>query len=413
VNSPSGAAPVTVTSTGFNGSGFYPGSSGNLPSATNNSGDVVAETPPQPTINLLNGTTNSPFAGQLISLSVSAPSGWTLNSESWSFGNLGDVVAGYNASATSGAVVPISSISTTAATLPNYYYIVPGQSETVTVQVKYTLADGSASSSVSTTQTFNVQGPTGTFQPLAYLQTDASGTVIGTVSSSGGCTTTLSTPQANPACLGMGNAPQPNPGVGVWFKESMSPPQANPGRFIWVQILNSVTNSQISSPNSGYTPPGNALNQLDGLYPYPSNADVAASQPTPTNAPSNYASDAPARTDLSGILGEAAKSFDATMYVLWDPLIPPTGQSSCTGATVNTSTKPYTVTPSQCASIPVPLGAIDWTWSACAINALAPAGTGAHTNSWVVQCGVGSQTTYETSDYPKWGSCFKSTFGGC
>jgi len=299
-------------------------------------------------------------------------------------------------------VCPASSFATTQTNLGPFYFIVPGQSETVTVTVTYNLAGGSTSNPVTATQTFSAQGPTGSLQPQAYLQTGSSGTIIPSAT-------------ANPATMSMGNAPQQASTVGVWFKEPVSAPTNNPGSFIWIQILNSVDYSQIPTLNSNYSPPSNALNQLDGSYPYPSNADVAASQNPPSTSPSNYSADAPARLDLGGILGEAAVSFDATMYVLWDPAIPPQGQTSCTPATVNTNTgnNPYIVTPSNCSSIPVPLGAIDWTWSACAINALAPAGSGAHTNSWFVQCGAGTQSTYENSVYPTWNSCFKSKYGGC
>jgi hypothetical protein len=392
-----------VTSQGFGGgSGFFPGTPG---------GSASASTPPAPVINLLNGTTASPYAGQLISLQVSAPNGWNgLGNQTWTYGNANDVVGGYNASSASGAVVPAPATNTASL---SYHYIVPGQQETMSVTVTYTLADGSTSArSAAATQTFSVGGPTGTFQPKANLQTGISGSIIGTYSSSNGCVITTSTPTANPACLSMGNSPQ-NPTVGIWFQEPAVPPKANPGRFIWLQILNSVNYSAIYTQTSGYSLPNNALNQLDGLYPYPSQYDVGQSQNPPTTRQSNLTSDTPAMGGLVSAVGEAAKQFDATMTVLWDPAIPPAGQQSCTPASVNTSTKPYTVTPSTCISIPVPLGAIDWSWNACSINALTSPGPGAFTSSWFVQCGVGTQTTYETSDYPKWTSCYKSAFGGC
>jgi hypothetical protein len=319
-----------------------------------------------------------------------------------------NAVGGYTASAQSGTVNPI-----TPADL-NYnpiqiYFTAPGHYEEVVVTGTF-----SDDSTISAWAIFNVQGPTGSFQPIANLQSGISGTVIGTYDNTKGCIITSSTPTANPACMSMGNSPN-NLTVGAWFQEPMTSPQANPGRFIWVQILNSIDYSALYSTNSGYTMPINALNQLDGLYPYPSTYDVGQSQSPPVTKPSNYASDTPAMVNLYSGVGEAAESFNATMYVLWDPAIPPAGQSTCTPATVNTNTgkNPYIVTPSNCSSIPVPLGEIHWTWSACTINALTSPGPGAFTSNWIVQCGVGTQTTYETSVYPTWGSCYKSAFGGC
>ena len=150
---------VTVTSNGFGGgSGFFPGTLAGSASASATA-QADAGTPPQPIINLLNGTTPSPYAGQLISLSVSAPAGWTLASETWSFGTPADVVGGYNASVASGSVTAVSALNQ--ANL-SYYYIVPGASETVTVTVTYMLAGGGTSaSSPAATQTFTVGGPTG------------------------------------------------------------------------------------------------------------------------------------------------------------------------------------------------------------------------------------------------------------
>jgi len=158
-----------------------------------------------------------------------------------------------------------------------------------------------------------------------------------------------------------------------------------------------------------------ALNQLDGNYPYPSSYDTGQSQTPPVTppAPSYAATDTPSMANLSNGVGEVGKSFDATMYVFWDPMIPPAGQTSCTPSSVNTSESPYTVIPSNCSSIPVPLGAIDWTWSACSINSFTSLGPGIYTSDWTVQCGVGTQTAYENSTYPTWTSCAPSNNGAC
>src|SRR5208282_148618 len=67
--------------------------------------------------------------------------------------------------------------------------------------------------------------------------------------------------------------------------------------------------------------------------------------------------------------GEAWESFTATMYLMWDPAIPPSGQPSCTPAkTVENADGSFTSSASTCASIPVPLSSVTWHWSGCAIN---------------------------------------------
>jgi hypothetical protein len=379
-NAPNESVTVTVQP-GYAGSPFACNCQGQSPNGTNTA--TVQANVPAPTINLLNGITNSPFAGQPISLSVSPPSGFTISSQAWSFSNSSDVVAGYNASAASGAVVPITSISATQSTLGAFYYIALGKSETVTVNVRYNMADGSTAAAPAATQTFTVQGPTANTLPNASVQTDDSTTVI-------------PSPKANPATMKMGNSPA-QPAVGIWINDPATLPQ---GKFIWVQILNSVTYSQLAASGLGYTPPADKGLGLDGIYPYPPATNSAAS-------------DAPARSDLFSFVGEVGESFDATMYVLWDPQIPPAGQATCTPATTDTTTTPYTSTPSTCASIPVPLASVHWTWKACAIDQLAPVTGGGFTPSWIVHCGPGHADQPIASGYPEWSSCNTSLFGDC
>jgi hypothetical protein len=112
---------------------------------------------------------------------------------------------------------------------------------------------------------------------------------------------------------------------------------------------------------------------------------------------------------LLGGLGEAAELFDAIMYVLWDPAIPPAGQPNCTPATTSLN---YKSTASTCASIPVPLGSVEWKWSACTINQLA-APAGVVTPSWIKQCGPGFSYPAAAGGYPTWNSCDTSDIGKC
>jgi hypothetical protein len=163
-------------------------------------------------------------------------------------------------------------------------------------------------------------------------------------------------------------------------------------------MLNSVTYSQLLPVTAnGYVPPTNANNALDGVYPYPS------ATATSTN-------DSPGRFDLLGGMGEAAISFDATMYVLWDPALP----AGCATAWTDTTTAPtYTPHASQCTSTPVPLGSVEWKWLPCAINALAAMPGGGVGPSWFKQCGSGQTFAAAANGYPQWHSCSSSAKANC
>ena len=180
-NAPTETVTLQVQSQGYAGNSYAPANPGQSQTAVGPPVNVAANLQP-PTINLLNGTTYSPLAGQAISLSVSPPSGLPLASQLWTFANPAGVFANYPADAvanyilvyngttpTCGAPAFISptaqtvcntavpAFSTAQATLPTYYYIVPNVSETVTVTVTYNLAGGTISSQVPATQTFTVQ----------------------------------------------------------------------------------------------------------------------------------------------------------------------------------------------------------------------------------------------------------------
>ena len=327
------------------------------------------------------------LAGAPISLSVAAPSGQTIQSQTWSFGTPGDMVANFNATSKSGG--PVAVTNKTSSSL-NCFFIVPGRTETVTVSVTY-----SGGATASTTEWYSVGGPTGNILPNVFTQGNNSGTLI--LDSPNG----NPNPNANPATMQMGNAPL-NPHVGIWFNDLPTLP-TNSGSFVWVQILNSVTYSQLFQNGVGYNPPSDIELGLDGEYPYLGGE----------YSPNKTTSDAPGRTDLYSFLGEAGESFDATMYVLWDPTIPPSGQTTCTAAWIDTTTQPYTPNPSTCASIPVPLASVEWTWSACAINSLSAGPNSAPAPSWAVNCGKGGYAQPVASGYPTWTTCDASKFGKC
>jgi len=402
LTAPSESVTVTVQP-GYAGSGFYC----NCPPGQANGTDTATVQPVTPAPQIMfnggniSGTTQTVMAGQQIALSVPTPSGYSIQSQSWNIPNQSAITGGFVNGAGTPGTQPSASAGGSQAPIPSltqngltFYWIKPGDNgETVTYN--YTLNNGQQASA---TATFNIGGPTGNLLPNAFAQSDVTGT-------------SLSNAQANGALLSMTNSPT-KPGVGVFINDNAQPvsnsgqcpphvgasPVAGCGQFIWVQILNSVTQNQIIPSNQQFSPL-NASNQLDGTYPYA------------FGGPPNATWDSPGRGLLSS-WGEAAEPFTATMYVLWDPAIPPTGQQTCTPAWTDTTTSPYyTPHASTCTSTPIPLGSVQWHWSACAINALAAAG-GEITPSWFKQCGTGSgNSSGVASGYPEWSS--GTGPGGC
>lgn len=297
-----------------------------------------------------------------------------MTSWTWTPQNIVDLTGGYVASAASGSEAPNPPMSgtTNGVTSVLFYWINPNSTEAM----NYTYCTNAGTDCPTVTASFDIQGPAGNTLPNAFVQTNNTATAV-------------TSPQTGSASLTMTNAPG-KPTVGIWFNDNATLQQ---GTFIWVQLLKSVTYSQLISLGFTYSPPPPASNELDGIYPYPSTNSIT--------------SDAPSRPLYSG-LGEVAEAFDATMYVLWDPAIPPTGQQTCTPAWVDKSTTPYTPHASTCSSIPVPLASVEWKWSACAINS----GAGA-LPSWLLNCGPGYAAQSSASGYPEWNSCYVSQFGGC
>jgi hypothetical protein len=369
------------------------------PNATSPAVPVAANTPapkimivnsPADLANCANGTVapngageTDVYAGQQVLLCVAPPpNGLAIQGQSWTFENNADIVGGYTnaqggqpSAATGGPLA--ANLTQSGLTV---YFINIGGTETATY--RWVLNNGDAGGASSTAD-FKIVGPTGPLLPNAFLEGNDTATTLGT-------------PTVNPASVKMSNAPLSQAVFGalsgVWFNDTATVPPQNNGKFIFVQLLNSVVYSQVAPV--GYEGPANADNQLDGNYPYPNINGFA------TN-------DSPGETLLAGI-GEAGISFDATMYAMWDPALP----AGCAPASTNTKT--YVSTPSNCTSIPVPLGSVEWTWSPCVINEKAPlAGGGLPTPSWVVKCGPGGLYQPLANGYPVWNSCHKSDNGSC
>jgi hypothetical protein len=287
----------------------------------------------------ITNTTQSVVTGQQIALSASytLPSGVSVKSQSWSVG--GTTVGGYNASTSRGGTVStnFSGQSTT------FYWVASGNSLNVTFTLNL---NGGSQSSATASATFNASGvtsPTMTVQNFGSL----------TIDNLSGCSGISGGPY-----LVYGNVSGPAPGcagtttgtAGITFSSQGTQPGA--GTFFFVQIINS--DSRTYTSGSGQVSCSTTVG-IDTVYPYPKNNVGNA-----TDAP-----EAP----LASIYNKATRSFNATMYLLW--------QSSQTG------------------SIPVPLGYEQWQFSGSTTQS---GGT------WATPSGNGGPTGNFTASgsYPTW-----------
>jgi len=351
--------------------------------------NVQAAIAPPPQIifngNNVAGTTQNVSAGQRIALTGIPPAGFTVVSGSWFTTDGFNMVGGYGDGSggppgpKGGHVVPTPSTNCPGNCNFTYYY--QGAPGVARMTLNYNLVNGTTSSA---TVDFNLNGPSGVILPNTSLQLDNTSVVI-TNTNNGS------------AEMHMGNAPGSgvnggnSPDIGVVITSNVAFTQGN---LIWVQIKQSSTLTTIWDPSFGFNPPPNTGVGLDGGFPYPPRDNKSAS-------------DAPGRS-LSSSMGEGSKTFDAIMYVMWDPAIPGPGQTSCTTAHVNTGTAPYTYIASTCASIPVPLGLVRYKWSGCAINH----GAGPNPN-WAVQCGAATSLPPEPAGFPEWSACISSANADC
>jgi len=304
-----GSALITVSSTGYNGSGFGNAYPGQLSYVITN-GTIL----PAPALAPIIGGTKSPVAvGQQISLSGTVPTQACITATTWDWQlptPQGTTVGGYHASAASGVTLDPLPVNTN----PSYafYWVYPG---TFTVSAKYTLVNGQISP--TTTATFAVKGLTG--GPLSNTNYGSL-----TVDNLTGC-------PAQPAgpYLVYGNVKGPAPGCpgattgtpGIVFDVSKYG-QPSAGTFSWVQLIGSDTTTDTHSDGTKITCTTSA--GIDLSYPY-------GSHPTPTTA--NDAPQAPLPTTFATV----SRSFVATMYPLWTSNMP--------------------------SSIPVPIGNQGWQFS--------------------------------------------------
>ncbi len=174
-----GSVVITVTSTGYNGTGFVPAFSGQSSSGTATATIVPAPVPAgaaAPTITFAGknvaGATTSVVVGQQISLTGVVPAQACVSVKNWNWTPpTGTAIGGYTPTATSYATGTVKSLPAATANPYTFYWAYPG---TFTASVSYTLTNGDTSP--TSTATFTVTGPTGgkmTFTPYTAVSVDA------------------------------------------------------------------------------------------------------------------------------------------------------------------------------------------------------------------------------------------------
>jgi hypothetical protein len=161
--------------------------------------------------------------------------------------------------------------------------------------------------------------------------------------------------------------------------------------WLFVQKINQLVYSFTSTPTSSpfVEQPG-----LDTSYPYQDTNNF-------TDAPGIALTNTFGNTTFTAV-GALSENVQFTVYLMWDPLIPPTGVSSCDGplSTIDQNGN-VAFSPSTCASIPVPMESLVWGFKGNAIKTLNPV-QGTASNTWILGCGTGETPTYGPPSFPQW-----------
>ncbi len=311
----------------------------------------------------VSGTTQNVVVGQQIALTVAPPgNGLTVNNRSWSGVDAGAAIAGWTPGQTPQLPNPSNESFT-------FYWVNAGTSGQVTYTVTYrwTLDNGQSNSA---SVTFHVAGPANANVSATVGSVQILPIVGSTIDPSGTSTMLL-----NGVSTLSGQA-------GIKFIASTVLPNGNTGSYSWVQLISndsvhflrhSGTQACTTFSNSGSAQP-----ELDNTYPY----GVGFGNVYTTSISNDTATDGPRLGDPT--LSEMARSFSATMYLLWTP----NSASGCSGG--------------ACA-IPLPLGSLSWTWTGDAINTLS-AVQGLNSTTWILTgCQEASAGGFQASSvYPVW-----------
>ncbi len=420
-------ATVTVTSTGYGGSGFLVNPQGGSPNASK-AVPVTPYQPPQPTI-LYFGQPNIPnpaYVGQQIALSrstITLPAGYNETSDTWTicgttggYANCSTVIGGYVASSTlSGQVIALPTLTGPSVPGVTFYWTSTGGSQQVQYNVTFQYCVNNTTQCPSTTATFNVAGPTA---PNGIFFTATTPQVTNLLPT--GAVNVYPPGNANEGnsshwWLEFGNGNGINGMSFATVANAVVPPvidlnnpnQTNHASFQWVQLIGSINVQFLTNPA---TP--NSVTQgplLDNWYPYA----VFTGQPNSTyDSPGHpLAAYSSPPTDPPTLipLGELAEAFSATMYLMWDPALPSGCQPAST--TEDPITKTISSTASNCTdSIPVPLGQVTWGFSGDTINTVP--NQNISEQEWLLECGGPSPATpivQPSSSYPPWSSTFTNS----
>jgi len=369
------ALTVTVTSQGYGPVGstsFLPAYSGDPSTSNGVTVEVEAEQATTPQIMFLeqnianNGAANPAPAvvGQQIALTAVFPAGIVPTNQSWDQPG-GLIVGGYIIDTTtsppgSGQAVALpgtGNCQTFQGGCLTFYWVEAGTgSVNRTVNYHYSLG-GQPQPVVAAT--FQVTAPTN-------LAVNAPTGLVNIAANS------LVKPNA-PAIVYGGSLAN----FGISFTAASTPPQGPVGtnsEYAWVQLRRGAyLTNQTSGNGAGVSATGVQYCKMQSFISA-QNGGPANGDPTPAlDASFPYATVPPAndnpfyglQASASGLtVGETKVSESFTMYLMWDPALPadcdPWGVNQHTQATV----------PTNCTSIPVPLGAVSWSYACDAINTL-------------------------------------------
>jgi len=365
-NSPGGAATVEVQSHGYTGSGFFPVNPGQPPQGSNTA-SVNPIPAPVPQIMFqganVSGQTVNVIAGQQIALTIGPPPpGLHVSSRTWSGVNAGDAIAGW----TPGQQPQIPSPSGESFA---FYWVNAGTAGQATYSVTYTWTLDNAQPANSATATFNVRGPTN-----ANISPTVGSVQMLPIA---GNTVTIS---GTPTMLLTG-VPTSSGQAGIKFFASSSLPTGNTGSYSWVQLIGSDSVHFLKSTGrqvcTTFSNPSSTQPELDNTYPY----GLGFNNVYTTSAPNDTATDGPR---IAAPSSEMARSFAATMYLLWTP----SPDNHCT---------------SGACAVPIPLGSLVWSWAGDTINTLSTA-QGLNNTTWIMTgCQAAAAGGFEPdSSYPIW-----------
>jgi len=421
-------ATIRVQSNGYCGSGFQP-ANGNSSTSVPYFLPVQPVLAPVPQIQLYGQnitSAQSMVVGQQIALRavVTLPAGFSISTQQWLLPTgtgAAATVGGFSNSSGSapcllaancplpdnnvGKVLALPSstgdTSSTCASTPSqsnpppntfyscytFYWVSSGSSSQL-ITYNYTMNNQEPNSA---SVTFNVSGPTG-----LNVSVDIGKATVEPITGNN------VTPGGTPTLILFGvPLRSPNTGTaGIVFQASATPPTGNNGRYLWTQLVNNDLMYREGYYTRGQCTGGpNPSNpQLDKEYPYSATLN---SSPNPL-IPNDIATDNPtSRTAMDQRVAEFARSFTATMYLLWTP----TANNTCQSLNGNACT------------IPVPLGSINpnagWHFVGDTINALNTTGA-VNGTTWIMQYNPQparpqfqqntNPSTAQNSGFPTWGA---------